>query len=297
MSRKLPPLTAIKAFEAAARHESYVKASKELSVTPTAISQQVAHLEAYLEVKLFVRMANTLKLTSAGRVFLPDLSNVLDSLANAATKVRKERISGTVKLGVLPAMAVHWLIPNLKSFKSQFPDLNLSIHTSPNLEISSEDLDLNIRYFDGKSSNHYCRFLMDEYVFPICSPKLLNKVSLNSLSDLKQFSLIHDIDGRRTQPWLGWQLWLGDRDIQQHPGFEFRDSISVMHAAINGLGVALGRSALIGDLLSTGQLVAPLKNRKPADFSYYIEVRKDLINEPEIRAVIEWLLELSAFSK
>ena len=292
MSRKLPPLTAIRAFEAAARHESYVKASKELCVTPTAISQQVAQLEDHLEVKLFVRMANSLKLTSAGRTFLPELTNGLDSLANAAAKVRKERLAGTVNVGVLPAMAVHWLIPNLQRFSCEFPDLNLSIHTSPDLEISAEDLDLKVRYFDGKSSKYYCRFLMDEHVFPVCSPKLLNKTNLNSLSDIKQFPLIHDIDGRRSQPWLGWQQWLGDFDIERHPGFEFRDSLSVMHAAINGLGVALGRSALIGDLLSNGQLIAPLKNRQPAGFSYYIEVHNDRIDEPEIRAVIDWLLGL-----
>lgn len=133
---------------------------------------------------------------------------------------------------------------------------------------------------------------MDEDVFPVCSPKLLNKTSLNSLSDIKQFPLIHDIDGRRTQPWLGWQQWLGDFDTEKHPGFEFRDSLSVMHAAINGLGVALGRSALIGDLLSNGQLIAPLKNRKTAGFSYYIEAHNNRIDEPEIRIVIDWLLGL-----
>lgn len=107
INRKLPPLTAIRAFEAAARHESYVKASRELCVTPTAISQQVTHLETHLKVKLFVRMANSLKLTSAGRTFLPELSDVLDNLSNAAAKVRKERLVGTVKLSVLPAMAMH----------------------------------------------------------------------------------------------------------------------------------------------------------------------------------------------
>ena len=296
MVRKLPPLTAIRAFEAAARHESYVQAAKELCVTPTAISQQVAQLESHLEVKLFVRMANSLKLTSAGRIFLPELTTGLDYVANAAAQIRKERLEGVVKLGVLPAMAVHWLIPNLQSFSSRFPELQLSIHTSPDLEISTEDLDLKVRYFDGKSSEYYCRFLMDEEVFPVCSPKLLFRDSLNSLSDIKQFPLIHDIDGRRKQPWLGWQQWLGDFDMDRYPGFEFRDSISVMHAAINGLGVALGRSALIGDLLSSGQLIAPLKHRKTAGFSYYIEVHNDRIDEPEIRAVIDWLIGLTAGS-
>ncbi len=292
MARKLPPLTAIRAFEAAARHESYAKASRELCVTPTAISQQVSLLENHLQTKLFVRFANGLKLTSAGRMFLPELSSSLEQIANATSRIRSEHLQGSVTVGVLPAMAVHWLIPNLENFSSQFPDLHLSLHTSPNLEFITEDIDLKIRYFDGKSSKYYCRFLMDEEVFPVCSPKLLNQDSLNSIADIKQFTLIHDIDGRRSQPWLGWKQWLGDIDLEVIPGFEFRDSISVMHAAINGLGVALGRSALIGDLLSSGQLIAPLKARKKADFSYYIEVDNKRINEPEIRAVVDWLTRL-----
>lgn len=292
MFRKLPPLTAIRSFEAAARHESYVKAAKELHVTSTAISQQVSQLEEHLQIKLFARLANGLKLTSAGRMFLPELSSGLKQIADAAGSVRRERLQGSLKIGVLPAMAVHWLIPNLERFSSLFPDLNLSLHTSPNLELITEDIDIKIRYFDGKSSKYYCRFLMNEEVFPVCSPRLLNQDSLNSLADIKQFTLIHDIDGRRNQPWLGWQQWLGDFDLENHPGFEFRDSISVMHAALNGLGVALGRSALIGDLLASGQLIAPIKTRKKSDFSYYIEVDNKRINEPEIRAVVDWLISL-----
>ncbi len=292
MFRKLPPLTAIRSFEAAARHESYVKAAKELHVTSTAISQQVSQLEEHLQIKLFARLANGLKLTSAGRMFLPELSSGLRQIADAAGSVRRERLQGSLKIGVLPAMAVHWLIPNLERFSSLFPDLNLSLHTSPNLELITEDIDIKIRYFDGKSSKYYCRFLMNEEVFPVCSPRLLNQDSLNSLADIKQFTLIHDIDGRRNQPWLGWQQWLGDFDLENHPGFEFRDSISVMHAALNGLGVALGRSALIGDLLASGQLIAPIKTRKKSDFSYYIEVDNKRINEPEIRAVVDWLISL-----
>jgi len=290
--KRIPPLTAIRSFEAAARHESYARAGKELHVTSTAVSQQVSLLEDHLQVKLFVRFANRLKLTSAGRMFLPELTAGLEQIANAAEKIRKERLEGTVTVGVLPAMAMHWLIPNLNQFSSQFPDLHLSLYTSPDLELVFEDIDLKIRYFDGKSSKYYCRFLRDEEVFPICSPGLLQQERLYSIADIRQFPLIHDIDGRRNQPWLGWSQWLSEVDLENHPGFEFRDSMSVMHAAINGLGIALGRSALLGNLLSTGQLVAPLKQRKKADFSYYIEVDNDRIDEPKTRAVIDWLTGL-----
>lgn len=292
MIKRIPPLTAIRSFEAAARHESYARAGKELHVTSTAVSQQVSLLEDHLQVKLFVRFANRLKLTSAGRMFLPELTAGLEQIANAAEKIRKERLEGTVTVGVLPAMAMHWLIPNLNQFSSQFPDLHLSLYTSPDLELVFEDIDLKIRYFDGKSSKYYCRFLRDEEVFPICSPGLLQQERLYSIADIRQFPLIHDIDGRRNQPWLGWSQWLSEVDLENHPGFEFRDSMSVMHAAINGLGIALGRSALLGNLLSTGQLVAPLKQRKKADFSYYIEVDNDRIDEPKTRAVIDWLTGL-----
>lgn len=293
MTKRLPPLTAIRSFEAAARHESYAKAGKELHVTPTAISQQVSLLEDHLQVKLFVRFANRLKLTNAGRMFLPELTAGFEQIANAAEKVRKERLRGTVTIGLLPAMAMHWLIPKLGQFSAQFPDLHLSLHTSPNLEFVTEEIDLKIRYFDGKSSQYDCRFLSDEEVFPVCSPSLLQQDKLYSISDIKNFPLIHDIDGRRNQPWLGWNQWLDNADLETHPGFEFRDSMSVMHAAINGLGIALGRSALLGNLLSTGQLVAPLKARKKADFSYYIEAKNEQLKDPNIRAVIDWLTDIA----
>lgn len=296
MNRLLPPLTAIKAFEAAARHENYRKAAAELLVSPAAISQQVALLEDYLDVKLFARMSNKIQLTAAGRSFLPLLTQSLDQIAQASLRIRSERIKGSVKLGVLPAMAVHWLIPRLAQFNQQFPDLTLSVHTTPNVShIMDDDVDITIHYCDGRVEGMHTFLLMRESVFPICSPKLMGKTGgLNSIRDISKYTLIHDIDGRRQQPWLGWEYWIKKLKLnihpEHHPGFEFRDSISVMHATINGLGVALGRSALIGDLLETGQLVRPFKVHLTADYGYYIAVSEKYRNKPEIKAVIDWLL-------
>jgi LysR family glycine cleavage system transcriptional activator len=288
--KRILPLTAIRSFESAARHESYVKAGQELHVTPTAISQQVSLLEGHLEIKLFVRLANRLKLTSAGAMLLPELTAGFELISNAADKVRKERLQGIVTIGILPAMAMNWLIPKLGDFSAQFPDLHLSLHTSPDLDFVTEDVDIKIRYFDGKGSKDNCHFLCDEEVFPVCSPSMLQKNKLYSVADIKHFPLIHDIDGQRNQSWLGWHQWLSDVEIETHPGFEFRDSMSVMHAAVNGLGIALGRSALLGNLLSTGQLVAPLKEKKKAGFSYYIEVKNENFEEKNIQVVIDWLM-------
>jgi len=299
MYRSLPPLTAIKAFEAAARHENYRKASEELFVSPTAISQQVALLEGYLGVKLFSRKANKVQLTNVGRTFLPQLTRGLDHIARASLKVRNERIKGSVKLGVLPAMAVHWLIPNLLKFNQQFPDLILSVHTTPNVgNIVEDDIDITIRYCDGEVGDMQALLLKKESVFPICSPRLIGQLGgLNSIKDIEKFTLIHHIDGRRQQTWLGWQYWIRKMKLginpAHHPGFEFRDSISVMQATIAGLGVAIGRSALIGNLLDTGQLVRPFRIHASAEFAYYIVVPGERIHEPKIKAVIDWLISIA----
>lgn len=293
MTIRFPSLTALRAFEAAARHESYKKAGNELNVTPTAISQQVSLLEEQLKIKLFVRFANRLKLTTPGRLLLPDLSAGFRQLSKAIDKIGDERPSGTVTVGVSSGMAVHLLIPNLSSFSKPFPNLNLSIHTSPNLELAAEDIDLKIRYCNGSSNQSYCQFLCDEYIFPICSPDLMPLGSHHyTIDDIMKLPLIHDIDGRYGQPWLGWERWLINYDFESHPGIEFRDSMSIMHAAINGVGVALGRSAILGDLINTGRLIAPLKEKKKADFSYYIETDNNRIEEPKVKAVIDWLISL-----
>ena len=299
MNRNLPPLTAIKAFEAAARHESYRAASAELHVTPTAISQQVVVLEQYLDTKLFTRMSNGLRLTNAGKSLLPSLTESLNLIADAALEVRREKLKGSVKIGVLPAMAVNWLIPNLSSFNAKFPDLTLSVHTTPDMTtIQAEEMDITIDYCKGQFEDKTGVLLCDEVVFPICSPKLIGKMGgLTSIRDIEGFPLIHDIDGRRTQPWLGWKHWSKKMrlniNLARHPGFEFRDSISVMHATVAGLGVAIGRSALIGGLLESGQLVRPFKIHSKANFSYYIVVSNDRVEEPKIKAVIEWLKSIS----
>lgn len=294
MARLLPPLTAVRAFEAAARYEGFSKAAAELHVTPTAVSQQVKVLEKHLGVQLFLRLPRGLELTREGKAYFPELTEGLDRITRASSLVQRDRLSGTVTLAVLPSMAANWLIPRLADFAQRLPDVRLRLYTSTDLSaFAAENADIAIRYFDGAMPGMHVEFLTAEEVYPVCSPKLLNQGQpLHTLRDLRNFRLLHDVDGFRRQPWIGWPTWLAHIDeveLMERPGFVFADSLSLIHAALNGLGVALGRSGLLGDLLSSGDLVRPMRMSRTAEYRYYIVTPEDRANEPTLRAVCQWL--------
>ena len=294
MARLLPSLTAVRAFEAAARNGGFSRAAAELHVTPTAVSQQVKVLEEQLGVQLFRRLPRGLALTREGTAYLPELTEGLDRIAKASAVIQKDRFTGTVTLAALPSMVVNWLIPRLANFAQRLPDIRLRLHASTDMSVfASENVDIAIRYFDGAMPGMHVEFLTDEDIFQVCSPKLLNRgPPLHTLRDLRNFDLLHDIDGFRRQPWIGWPTWLADvneDELMARSGFVFTDSLSMIHAALNGLGVALGRSALLGDLLVSGELVRPMRMCRKAEFRYYLVTPEHRADEPPLRAVCQWL--------
>jgi LysR family glycine cleavage system transcriptional activator len=296
--RRLPPLTALRAFEAAARHGSFVKAAAELSVTPGAISQQVKGLEQLLGLTLFQRQARGVRLTEAGRAYLPGVAEGFDRLARATQQVGESgpagQLAGRLTLTVLPSFAAGWLVRRLPGFRARHPEIDLVIRSErQTVDLHREDADLAIRYGLGDFPNLEATHLLREEIFPVCAPALLNAdPPLRAPEDLRAHELLHDAGALGNEPWIRWQPWLdafGLSDAGQRPGLHFTDSVQLYQATLLGQGVALGRSVLIGDELTAGRLVRPFAVTRQSSYAYYAVTTRAARGNPRVAACIAWL--------
>jgi LysR family glycine cleavage system transcriptional activator len=296
MRRRLPPLNALRAFEAAARHGSFALAAGELGVTAAAVSQQVKGLEAQLQMALFRRQARGLTLTNAGRAYLPGLSAGLDRLAAATAHLREGQASGLVTLTTLASFAAGWLVPRLARFRQQYPGIDLRIDTSRRLvDFAREDIDLAIRFGPGPFKGLEARRLLGEEVFPVASPALLHGgLPLQRFEDLAQHQLLHDVDAQNSQPWMSWTDWFrraGLSEAGAARGLYFTDSNVLVAAAVAGQGVALGRGPHLGEQLAKGHLVRLFEQSWTAGWSYFIVAPPAQLERPLVQAVAGWLEE------
>lgn len=300
MPRRLPPLNSLRAFEAAARLGSFTAASRELRVTPSAISQQVIVLERHLGARLFKRLPRGLVLTATGRTYLPELTAGFDGLAEATRRLRAGDIGGLLSVTTLPAFATGWLLPRLHRFRERFPRIELVLRTDRAvLDFRRDDLDLAIR-FTGRPVTADLRaiLLLEEELFPVASPSLVSSARLPlQLADLAELPLLHDTDASPHQPWLGWRSWFEREGLDVSPalrGMRFSDSIVMIGAAIAGLGVAIGRSPHIEGLLARGQLVRLTSASWKAEWSYYLVGPTASFARPNVKAFVEWALAEAA---
>lgn len=299
MVRRLPPLNALRAFEAAARHLNYGKAAEELFVTPAAISHQVKALEDHVGVALFRRLPRGLALTDAGRAYLPELTEGLDRLSAATQRLPRDGLAGRLTVTVLPSFAYGWLVPRLKNFTRRYPDIDVLLRCEiRSVDFGTEDIDVGIRYGPNPAEMSggmlHAVFLLDEEVFPVCAPSLINSARpLRKPEDLVHHTLLHDADIRAGEPWLGWPQWLralgveGRMDAERGP--RFTDATTMILAAALGQGVAIGRSAILHDHLTSGRLVRRFDLIRPADFSYWLVCSPQRRSEPKIAIFIDWL--------
>ena len=209
MPRRLPPLNALRAFEAAARHGAIAKAAEELSVTPSAVSEQVRLLEARLDVKLFHRRAQGVTLTSEGAALLPGLTDAFDRLAAVGESLGERRKRTRVVVSLLPSLAAAWLVPRLPELRVDLPGIELHVRAERLLvDFTREDVDLAIRFASGPFRDLEARRLMGETVFPVCSPTLAyGQRPLHRFNDLRRHTLLHDTDAHPRQPWMSWPAW------------------------------------------------------------------------------------------
>jgi LysR family glycine cleavage system transcriptional activator len=299
MVRRLPPLNALRAFEAAARHLSFVDAADELAVTPAAVSHQVKALEGHLGVTLFQRLPRSLLLTEQGQILAPQLTRGFDRLAEAVARVRVDDVQTVLSVTVLPSFAVRWLLPRLAGFRRLNPGLEIEVHAQHHpVDFRRERVDVALRYGRGGWTGLYAERFLDDEVFPVCSPRLLDGPRpLLGPQDLRHHTLIHDVLTGDDEAWVTWQPWLvhfGLDDVDHRRGPRYSDSHMMLEAAASGEGVALGRSSIMADDLASGRLVRPFPDSQIADYAYYFLCRTDAIDRPAVRAFRDWLVAAAA---
>ncbi len=288
MGRQLPPLNALRAFEAAARHLSFTKAADELNVTQAAISHQVKALEERLGMILFRRLNRALLLTDAGQGYLPPLREAFDQMAEATERLSAHDARRTLTITTLPSIASKWLVPRLGRFRETHPDIDVRIDASLHLtDFARENVDVALRYGRGKWDGMRTDRLMTEDFFPVCGPALLaGRHPLREPADILHHTLLHD-DSRTD--WTMWFLAAGIEGGEPTRGPAFTDSSLVLQAAVDGQGVALGRSSLAAADLEAGRLVRPFDISLEAEFAYYLVCPLATAESPKIASFRAWL--------
>jgi LysR family glycine cleavage system transcriptional activator len=293
MPRQLPPLNALKAFEAAARHESFTRAAEELCVTQGAVSHQVKALEAELGLKLFNREHQRLLITEGGRAYLAVVRDAFDRIADGTQRLLQRQSGGALTVSTSPNFAAKWLVHRLGRFAEAHPEIDLRVSASPHhVDFAREDIDLAVRHGDGTASGlHVTRLCMEE-LFPACSPKLLDgRKGLRSPSDLGRFRLLHVNDH---QGWSQWLDFAGVSGVDLAHGPILNQASMAIDAAVDGQGVVLARTALAAWDLIGGRLVRPFDIAMPASYAYWIVCSKAVAKLPKIVAFSDWLLAEAA---
>jgi LysR family glycine cleavage system transcriptional activator len=287
MKRRLPPLNSLRAFESAARHLSFTRAADELAVTQSAVSHQVNALEEWAGVPLFKRQGRAMVLTEAAVKFLPAVSTALDQIALAGRKLQAvDPTHGWLTVAVMPSFAAKWLVPRLADFHEKNPDMDVWIATfEAQTGALGSDIDVAIRYGRGDWPGLASVRIMSEELFPVCAPRLA--AGLKTPADLANATLLHD---ELREDWGMWFAAAGLTGVDTARGPGFDDSGLLIQAAIEGLGVALGRSVLVKGDLDAGRLVRPFDVALGAEFAYYLVYPPDLENAPKIETFRTWLL-------
>lgn len=291
---RLPPLTALRAFVAAARHLSFVRAAEELHVTPAAIGQQIRQLEAHLGRSLFERNGRSLNLTEHGVALLPGLADGFERIIEAIAQLSSTQSSGPLTVSVTPSFAAKWLVPRLEKFNAAFPGIDVRLAASMALvDFSTEDVDCSIRYGAGIYPGLVVERLLAEAVFPVCSPTLLSGPHpLDHPGALKHHTLLHDDSPDRDASCPDWRMWLraaGIHDVAAGQGPRFNQSSLVLEAAIAGHGVGLAKAQLAESDLRAGRLVRPFGAAQRVEFAYYFVSPPSRSRLPKVEAFRRWL--------
>lgn len=301
MSRRIAPLSALRAFEAAARHLSFTKAAEELNVTPAAVSHQIKALEDYCGLPLFRRMTRALLLTDQGQAALPALQEGFDLLAAATAQLSRPQEDHVLTVSAAPSIAGKWLVTRLERFRMKHSDIDVRLDAANHLtDFERDGVDLVIRYGGGKYPGLHVEPLFQTDVIPVCSPALLDGPRpLREPADLAEHTLLHVSWSSQDVTWPVWRMWLlaaGVDGVDAERGPRFNDLGLVMQTAIAGHGVALVPIVLAADDLAAGRLVRPFELSVPVDFGYYIVCPKHRMKEPKVSAFAAWLREEAAMT-
>jgi LysR family transcriptional regulator, glycine cleavage system transcriptional activator len=288
MRRSLPPLAALRAFEAAGRRLSFRAAADELGVTATAISHQIRLLEQILGLRLFHRETRRVRLTVEGTVLLPVLRDGFDAFARAIEEIRGRHAAGVLTLSAPTAFVAKWLVPRLADFRAAHPDCDLRLHASDSLfDFARDGVDVAVRYGPGPYPGLDAHRLVVDRVAPACSPRL----AIRSKSDLARHPLLHfewpDLTDE-TPTWPAWLRKAGITDIDGGAGIRFSDEGHVIQAAIAGQGIALVSVVLTADDLASGTLIQPFGPVLDAH-PYWVVHPRHPAQAGRIGVLIDWL--------
>jgi LysR family transcriptional regulator, glycine cleavage system transcriptional activator len=290
--RPLPPLNALRAFEATARHLSFSKAAEELHVTPAALSHQIRGLEDLLGLKLFIRRARSIELTEAARLIHPGIRGGFESLRVAIDQLDQGRRERVLVVSSTPGLTAKWLVPRLYRFLDKHPDIDTRITASVGYaNFAIDGVDIGIRLTSGVHPDLYVEKLSDEWLLPLCSPRLLEAdPPLRAPSDLPRFNLIQiDLPGV-VPTWEDWMQMAGIDGIDTRRGLRLNVADHALDAASEGAGVVLGYKVVASRDIGLGRLVAPFGPEIPVPGrSYYFVCPKDDEKRPAIKAFRDWV--------
>jgi len=286
MAYRLPPLNALRMFEAAGRHLSFKLAAEELNVTPSAVSHGIRSLEDWLGVSLFARARRGLVLTGAGAAYLPSVRHVLELLAKATEAVPGRRPSGRLAVSVAPSFGLRWLVPNLPRFSEKYPDIEVSLDTAHrHVEFPRDGIDLAIRMGRGNWPDLYAVCLAKEELVPVCAPALA--ATIRTPQDLGAATLLHVANV--TEDWDSWCA-LADVHLENpRRGLRFDTIHMALEAAAQGLGVAIGRLPLIAADVAAGRLVPVLAPPRRCATAYWLVAGRESLARPEVVAFRNWI--------
>lgn len=293
---RLPPLSALRAFEAAGRRLSFTAAAEDLFVTQAAVSHQIRALEEFLGVALFVRHNRRLTLTDAGQRYFEEIETAFDAVRRATRRVAESASQQVVRISTLSSFTTKWLIPRLHRFQMRHPGINPLISTTQRLvDLHREGIDVAIRIGGGDYKRLVSTKLMGDAVFPVCAPRLRDGPNpLGEPSDLEAHVLIHDssiVSAADGPDWAAWLKAAGLDPSWADSGPAYSYTGLAIQAAIAGQGVALGRRVLVADDLAHGHIVCPFGPELPTRESWYFVTTPEAGERPAVSALLAWLQE------
>lgn len=283
----MPSLTALRVFEAAARHLSFTRAGSDLHVTQAAVSRQVRLLEAELGKPLFVRLHRRVELTPAGKLLADELARSFAAIHRSVDDIRGVSRQ-SIRLGVDPAFAARWLIPRLARFQMAHPEVDIEIDSTETLQEVGRDVDLAIRYLGGRPRrpSRSAELLVEVEAFPVLAPSLKRRgTPLRQPRDLLQYPLLHEDDGSF---WAQWFAAAGTGPISVRRNLRLNDFALVLQAAVNGQGIALGDDLLAGEDIRAGRLLKPFQLETHCG-SFWLLWHRAMPSTGALRSFRDWL--------
>ncbi|AQA18165.1 LysR family transcriptional regulator [Halioglobus japonicus] len=289
--RKLPPLNALRAFEAAARHQSFKEAAEELAVSQSAVSHQIKALEEYLSTSLFTRRTRAVELTRKGKLLYPILRNAFDSIWEGTQMLLEETSVSVLTLHVYSTFTMRWLLPRLPRFQEANPNIQVRLHTSQaDVNFAQEDIDAAIMVGHPSDSNLHYDYLFDCELFPVCSPGYLEKHGpINTPQELANHPIL------QVYPSAGdWHVWLEGNEVTgvaPDSGLQLESYDVALSSAVQGIGIALGQQPYLEGELETGDLVELFPElRMPNTNRWYLACRTEKRDTAKLEALRQWLI-------